>query len=112
MEINNFEFSNASIDVSKGDISIQSTKKIKASLELLNPSYCLSSYKAFNKKVEEKPSQECSKVYSNDSNLDEQNVIAERCYNIPDIELDSAGSEDFQILNAKNTYGNIYINLL
>ncbi|KAL4434859.1 hypothetical protein ABPG74_021198 [Tetrahymena malaccensis] len=113
VEINDFYFTQASIDISTGDISIQSTKSIFANLQMVSKLYCASTYSNINiVSTVTDVTPNCSPVYPYGSTTqNEQNVVALRCLQ-GTLTVKSSGSEPNQILNAKNTYGNIFINVL
>ncbi|KAL4483285.1 hypothetical protein ABPG72_007927 [Tetrahymena utriculariae] len=113
VEINDFYFTQASIDISTGDISIQSTKSVFANLQMVSKLYCASTYSNINiVSTVTDVTPNCSPVYPYGSKTqNEQNVVAQRCLQ-GTLTVKSSGSEPNQILNAKNTYGNIFINVL
>ncbi|KAL4495275.1 hypothetical protein ABPG73_022320 [Tetrahymena malaccensis] len=113
IEFNELEFTQASLEVSTGDISVQSTKSIQANLSMVSKLYCASTYSNIpitSSIVDVSPN--CSPVFAFGASVsNQQNIVAQRCFQ-GSLTVKSSGSEPNQILNAKNTFGNIFINLL
>ncbi|KAL4495277.1 hypothetical protein ABPG73_022322 [Tetrahymena malaccensis] len=106
------QMSYASLDVSTGDISIQSTKSIFANLSMVSKLYCASTYSniPITSTIIDVPN--CAPVFAYKNSIsNKQNLVAQRCLQ-GSLTVRSSGNEPKQILNAKNTFGNIYINIL
>ncbi|EWS74829.1 phage head-tail adaptor family protein, putative (macronuclear) [Tetrahymena thermophila SB210] len=111
-EVNNFQFSNASVETSEGDIIVQSLQGITATVQLTNKYYCVSTYSLtpIQNTITSNPAS-CTNVFPyGTTDYDPKNVIAERCIQGSITIPSNIGGN--QNLIAKNTFGNLFINVL
>ncbi|EWS74830.1 phage head-tail adaptor family protein, putative (macronuclear) [Tetrahymena thermophila SB210] len=111
-EVNNFQFSKASVETSEGDIIIQSLQSITATVQLTNKYYCVSTYSStpIQNTITSNPAS-CTPVFPyGTTDFDPKNMIAERCISGSITIPSNIGGN--QNLIAKNTFGNLFINVL
>ncbi|KAL4461660.1 hypothetical protein ABPG72_009063, partial [Tetrahymena utriculariae] len=111
-EVNNFQFSKASVETQEGDIIIQSLQSITATVQLTNKYYCISTYSQtpIQNTITSNPAS-CTLVFPyGTTDLDPKNMVAERCISGSITIPSNIGGN--QNLVAKNTFGNLFINVL
>ncbi|EWS74831.1 phage head-tail adaptor family protein, putative (macronuclear) [Tetrahymena thermophila SB210] len=111
-EVNNFQFSKASVETSEGDIIIQSLQSITATVQLTNKYYCVSTYSStpILNTITSNPAS-CTLVFPyGTTDFDPKNMVAERCISGSITIPSNIGGN--QNLIAKNTFGNLFINVL
>ncbi|KAL4475110.1 hypothetical protein ABPG74_001806 [Tetrahymena malaccensis] len=111
-EVNNFQFSKATVETSEGDLIIQSLNSINAAVQLTNKYYCVSTYSQapIQNTINNNPAS-CTQVFPyGTTDLDPKNMVAERCISGSITIPSNIGGN--QNLIAKNTFGNLFINIL